>query len=85
MKKKDYYFIVVSLTVVLAASTAFGLVGNATAPEVNTDGQTAETGNNSCTNAVYCDTTANSFLACTNVCSGKTGIEIAIEQVLNWN
>jgi hypothetical protein len=85
MKKKDYTFVAVLLTVVLAASTAFALVSNVSAPYSNVDSQTAEDGDTSCTTAVYCDMAANSFMSCINPCTAKTGLEMLLEQVRSIN
>jgi hypothetical protein len=81
MKKKDYYFVAVLLTVVLAASTALGSVADVSAPNSNVDSQAANTGNNSRTNNVYCDTTAYSLMPCISSYDTKTGWETLIGHV----
>jgi hypothetical protein len=75
MKKKDYYFVAVLLTVVLAASTALGSVADVSAPYSNVNSQTVDNGNNRYASNVYCDTTANNIMPC------MTGWESLIDHV----
>ena len=82
MEKKNYIFVAVLLTVVLAANTAFASVSNVSTPYSNVDSQTAEDGNTVCTTEVYCETTANSFMPCINPCA-KTVLEMIVERVRN--
>ena len=81
MKKKDYYFVAVLLSVVLASSAALGAAADVSAPKTDVDSQTVNNGNNSYTSYAHCDTTANSVMPCISTCATKTGWTTLIDHI----